>query len=265
MESGIVLVMSGAVAGLLGGMFGIGGSVVLVPILLYFFEFQGVTSQIVPHLAMGTSLATILVTNGISSISHHRRGHVDWPTVLSLSFFTGIGAQIGAFLAGRMDGVVLKPLLGTFQIFLGAMMWIRSDENPTPHAPPARLLYAGAGTGIGLVSSLFGIGGGTLMVPFLVHGLGQPIKTAIGCASVQGVVIALSGTIGFVIQGLQHPQLPLGAWGYVSVPSALWITIGSGMTAWWGAILSHKIPVNTLRRLLALLIMIVGTRLSGAW
>lgn len=261
----MILVMSGAVAGLLGGMFGIGGSVVLVPVLIYFFESQSVAPQIVPHLAMGTSLATILVTNGISSVSHHQKGYVEWPVVFSMSLFTVIGAQIGAFMAGAMDGAVLKPLFGMFQICMGIVMWQGTTKPPAPRVRSSRLLYAGGGTGIGIISSLFGIGGGTLTVPFLVHGIGKPIKTAIGCSSVQGVVIALSGSIGFILQGLRNPQLPSGAWGYVSLSSALLIASGSASTAWLGATLSDKIPMVVLRRLFALLVMIVGSKLTGVW
>jgi uncharacterized membrane protein YfcA len=261
----LVLIASGAFAGLLGGMFGIGGSVILVPILIYLFESQGVAHSIVPHLAMGTSLATILVTNGISSLSHHQKGNLDWPVVGALSLFTGVGAQIGVLMVGGMDGAVLKPLLGVFQICMGLTMWMRSDGVPSPHARTSRWLYAGGGTGIGIVSSFFGIGGGTLMVPFLVYGLGHPIKRAIGCASAQGVVIALSGSIGYILQGLEHPQLPAGAWGYVALPSALWIVAGSATMAHFGVTLSDRVPVGTLRRLFALLVIIVGARLSGLW
>ncbi len=265
MSVAIILAASGAFAGLLGGMFGIGGSVVLVPILIYLFESQGVAHSIVPHLAMGTSLCTVLATNGIGSLSHHRKGNMDWPVVFSLSFFTGIGAQIGARMAGGMDGATLKPLLGAFQICIGLTMWMRPDGAPSPHARTSRWLYAGGGTGIGVASSFFGIGGGTLMVPFLVYGLGHPVKRAIGCASAQGIVIALSGSIGYVLQGLGHPQLPSGAWGYVFLPSVLWIVAGSATMAPFGVALADRVPVGTLRRLFALLVIIVGARLSGLW
>lgn len=263
MPEALPLAAAGAVAGLLAGILGIGGGIVLVPVLIFIFEAKNFPPEIITQLAVGTSLASIIFTGAASSWMHHRNRNIDWPIVWAMAPFILIGAQAGAFLAVAMDGRTLKRLFGFFEFFVAARMLKPLNPDAKTHPLPAVLIYAAGGTLIGAVSSLFGIGGGTLTVPIILYLLGRPLKTAIGTSSAQGVVIAIFGTIGFIYQGGEAPQLPEGTLGYVDLKAALLIATTSLVTAPLGALLAHRLPAAILSRLFGMLLILVGLKLIG--
>ncbi|MBI3805701.1 MAG: sulfite exporter TauE/SafE family protein [Nitrospirae bacterium] len=263
MTGALLLAAFGAVGGVMAGLLGIGGGVVLVPALIFYFQTHGVSPEVSTQLAIGTSLAAILFTGSASAWTHHKNGNVDWGAVRGMSLFIVIGAQIGALLAGLLPGIILRRLFGIFEFVIAARMLIVTTPRPggKPTSPvPA---YTLGGLMIGTVSSLFGIGGGTLTVPLLVYLLGRPIKVAIGTASAQGVVIAFFGTLGFIYQGWGNPALPADAWGFVSPKAAILIAITSTLTAPLGASLTHRLPPALLSRAFGIFLILVGMKLVG--
>jgi len=263
MTEALLLGAIGAVAGVMAGLLGIGGGVILVPALIFLFQAQGVAPEIVTQLAVGTSLATILFTGASSSWTHQKNGHVDWAAVKGMSLFIVIGTQLGALLAGALHGVTLKRLFGLFEFAVAARMLLIAEPDPGGGRTATGWIYSLGGVVIGAVSSLFGIGGGTLTVPLLVYLLDRPIKTAIGTASAQGVVIAAFGTLGFLYNGWNLPMLPSDAWGFVSPKAALLIAITSTLTAPVGASLAHRLQPVYLSRGFGIFLIFVGMKLVG--
>lgn len=253
----------GAVAGVMAGLLGIGGGVILVPALIFIFQARGISPDIVTQLAVGTSLASILFTGSASAWTHHRNGHVDWTAVKGMSFFIVIGTQLGALLAGMLHGITLRRLFGIFEFFIAARMLLAAEPKPGGRPVSPTWAYSVGGLIIGVVSSLFGIGGGTLTVPLLVYLLDRPIKVAIGTSSAQGVVIAIFGTLGFLYQGWGDPALPPDAWGFVSPKAALLIAVTSTLTAPLGASLVTRLRPVYLSRAFGIFLIIVGLKLLG--
>lgn len=263
MTEALLLGAIGATAGVMAGLLGIGGGVILVPALIFLFQAQGVAPEIVTQLAVGTSLATILFTGTSSTWTHQKNGNVDWTAVRAMSLFIVIGTQVGASVAGTLHGVTLKRLFGLFEFVIAARMLIIAEPKSGGKPISTTGAHVIGGLVIGAVSSLFGIGGGTLTVPLLVYLLDRPIKTAIGTASAQGVVIALFGALGFIYNGWNLPALPPDAWGFISPKAALLIAMTSTLTAPLGASLAHRLHPASLSRAFGIFLIFVGIKLVG--
>ena len=244
---------SGAIAGLLG----VGGGLIIVPVLAVVYALNGFAGEHVMQLAVGTSLATIAFTSLSSSWAHHRHGAVDWPVMLQLSLGIAAGGWLGGFLATWIGGALLSGLFGLFE--LGVAAQIAFGRPPAPHRrPPGAGRNAGAGGVIGLVSALLGIGGGTLTVPWLVwHNI--DIRRAVATSAACGLPIALVGALGFVLAGWQQPGLPAGATGYVYWPAAGLVSVASVASAPLGARLAHRLPRQRLKKVFAVFLVLLGT------
>ena len=249
----------GGAAGVLAGMLGIGGGLIIVPALLYFFHLQAFPRELTMHLAVASSLASIFFTSISSTWSHHRRGAVLWSHVAPLAPGILGGAAAGAMIANLLSGSLLRGLFGVFECAVAAhLAWGR---NPAPHRqPPGFLGMSGAGAVIGALSSLFGIGGGTMTVPFLVW-CNVNIRNAVATSSACGIALALSGTGTMIAAGWGHPGLPRGATGYVYWPAAVAIAAASVLAAPFGARMAHTLPVRVLQRIFAGFLLLVGIRL----
>lgn len=247
----------GAVAGVLAGMFGIGGGLVLVPVLILIFSLSAFPEGVLVHFAVGTSLATIIVTAISSMYAHHRRGAVEWAAMHSLTPGLVVGALAGAAIADQLDHIWLRRVFGLFEILV-ALQMLRTARVAAGQHRPAALEMPLVGGLIGVISGVVGIGGGTMTVPYL-HWLGREMRFAVATSAACGLPIALAGTLGFVLFG---PESALeGASGYVYWPAAGAIGLVSVLFAPLGARLAHGLPVATLKRLFALLLIIVGIRL----
>lgn len=249
----------GAVAGVLAGLLGVGGGLVIVPVLLWLFTAQGFDGSIVLHLAIGTSLGTIIATSVSSIRAHHRRGAVRWPLVVRLAPGIVLGALAGAWLADQISTLWLQRVFAVFVITVGVQML--ANPRVTGHRDrPGAVGMGLAGTVIGAVSALVGIGGGTLTVPFLMwHRV--PAVNAVATSSACGLPIAIAGAFGFVVMGWMEAALPSAATGYLYWPALAGIAAASVVTAPLGAWLAHRLPVPVLKRLFALLLLGVGVRL----
>ncbi|HKQ30285.1 MAG TPA: sulfite exporter TauE/SafE family protein [Burkholderiales bacterium] len=259
METIILYTLLGLAAGLIAGLFGVGGGLIIVPVLVILFESQEVSSSALVHLAIGTSLATIVVTSISSMRAHHRHGAVRWNIFRDLTPGIVIGALLGAVVADFLPTPVLRVVFGIFE--LAVAIQIGFNFMASPHRQlPGRLLMSTAGVVIGTVSSVVGIGGGTMTVPFLVW-CNVSIREAVATSSACGLPIAIAGATGFVLTGWSEPGLPSGSTGYLYWPAFLGIAAASIFSAPLGAKLTHTLPVEVLRRIFAGLLAVLGVRM----
>lgn len=257
--------MLGAVTGLLAGLFGVGGGAIMVPVLTWLFYRFDFSEQWVVHLALGTSMAAIIPTAIASLRAHHRRDGVHWYAVQCLAPGIIFGSFAATFLASRLPP---EPLSLFFFLFMSFVAWrlistggsasVKYESQPErlPSSPVMSLV----GSGIGAISALAAIGGGTLTVPFLVS-RGVALKRAIGSSAAVGLPIAMAGTIGYLWNGYQQPDLPTGTTGFVYWPGVLGIAVTSLLTAPLGASLAHRLPVTVLRRLFGLLVLLLALQM----
>jgi len=249
----------GIFAGLTAGLLGVGGGIIIVPVLIYSFTALGFSADVLTHMAVGTSLATIIITSAGSVYQHHRKGAVLWPILVWFSVGLVLGALGGAKVADLLRGRVLQILFGVFALVIAWQMLMGLKPKPTRGVPGKAGLTV-AGVIIGCVSAIFGIGGGSLSVPFLTW-CNIRMQEAVGTSSAAGMPIAVAGALGFVITGWQHPALPPHSIGYVYLPALLGIAITSVIFAQLGARWAHRLPAATLKKIFAVLLAVVGGKL----
>ncbi|MDO5055910.1 MAG: sulfite exporter TauE/SafE family protein [Lautropia sp.] len=246
------LLALGAGAGFMAGLFGVGGGMVMVPFLTMVFAARGIPPELIVQMSLATALATIMFTSLSSLRAHHKAGAVLWPVVWMLVPGILLGGQLGARIVTYLPG---RLLAGLFAVFVGWTAWkmLRSARQGgaglagTPL--PGRLGLAGTGVGIGILSALFGAGGGFITVPYLAsHQV--PFPKAIATSAACGFPIALSGTLGYLLVGWWL-QLPGGALAYIDLGVLLAIVPMSMLFAPLGARAAHRLPVARLKRLFA--------------
>jgi uncharacterized membrane protein YfcA len=246
----------GAAAGVLAGLFGVGGGIIIVPVLLLSFTAQGFDPAVMTHLAVGTSLATIIFTSINSVLEHHRKGAVLWPVFAWMTVGILLGAGLGAVTAAAIQGPLLQRLIGVFAIIIAVQMALELKPKGVGSIPgkPALTL---AGTVIGWASAIFGIGGGSLTVPFLTW-RGVSMQKSVATSSACGLPIAVVSSATFIWLGWDTPELPEWSLGFVYLPALIGVAISSMFFARIGARLAHKLSPLMLRRLFALLLFSVG-------
>lgn len=252
----LLYLLLGAAAGVLAGLFGVGGGLIIVPVLVFSFSAQGFAPEILTHLAVGTSLATISFTSINSIREHHRRGAVQWDLFRWLTPGILAGAAIGGLTAALIQGPILQKIIGAFAIIIAIQLALNltpKDTQPTPKKPE----LIAAGSIIGWASAIFGIGGGSITVPFLVW-RSIAMQKAVATSAACGFPIALAGAIVFIITGWNDKLLPEWSLGFVYLPALLGIAITSVFFARFGAKLAHKLSPLLLKRLFALLLTAVG-------
>jgi uncharacterized protein len=252
---------TGAFAGVLAGLLGIGGGLVIVPILNIAFGIMGLPAAYIQHLALGTSLATIVFTSISSLRAHHQRGAVAWPIFKSLTPGILVGSFLSTKLAANLSTHFLTAFFVVFLYYVSAQMLLNIKPKPTRQVPGTPGLI-GAGGVIGSVSALVGIGGGTLTVPFLTW-CNVPMHTCIGTSAAVGLPIAIAGAAGYWINGLSAnlPGLAEGYAGFLYLPALVGVSAVSILTAPLGAKLAHSLPVNKLKKIFATLLLIIATRM----
>ncbi len=254
------LLATGAVGGLLAGLLGVGGGIVIVPVLFQIFTGLEIDEAVRMHLAVGTSLATIIPTSISSTRAHWRRGSVDTDLLKTWGPLVFLGVIAGSAIAGYVGGVVLTALFAVVATAVAANMAFRKEPKESVERLPKGPIRWVIGGLIGLISSMMGIGGGSLSVPTLSL-CGQPIRTAVGTSAAIGLIIAVPGAIGFVIVGWDEPGLPVGSAGYVSLIGFACIVPATILAAPWGAKLAHAIDPNWLRRAFALFLFLSALKM----
>lgn len=250
----------GLIVGYFSGLFGIGGGLIMVPVLTFMFEVQNIPAQHILHLALGTSMATILFTSISSAWQHHAHRAVNWDTVLYITPGILLGTALGALIVGFVDIFYITIFFILFVYFSATQMLLGLKPDAT-HDYPGRLEVTAAGMVIGAISSIVSIGGGVLSVPYLLWHK-QPIRSAIATSAAIGFPIAVGGTLGYIATGLfRGADLPADSLGYVYLPVLLWMVIGTVLTAPLGAKATHRMPMDKLRKLFALVLFILATKM----
>ena len=256
----VAMLATGCVAGVLAGLFGIGGGIVIVPVLEAVLGFLGVDPAIRMHVAVATSLATIIPTSISSARAHHRRGAVDVEVVKRWAVFVLVGALLGAWIAAQVHSRVLAGVFATLALLVAAkLVLFPESRNLTESVPRAPWVIA-IPTAIGCFSSMMGIGGGTFSVMTLTL-FNEPIHRAVGTAALFGLVISLPGTIGFILTGLDDPRLPPGSLGYVNLLGLAAIAPTTVLMEPLGARIAHGFSAKKLSILFGLFLVVVSLRL----
>lgn len=256
-----LLIAAGAIAGVMAGLLGVGGGMIIVPVLLYMFAIMGVAEEHRMHLAVGTSLATIVVTSIMSVRAHRKRGSINWSIVKSWAPWVVAGVIVGSVVAALLDASGLKIIFGVAALVVAAYMAFVRDHYTIAAAPPTGVARAATASTIGGLSTLIGIGGGTFTVPTLVL-CSVPTLTAVGTASAVGLFIAIPGATGFILNGLSESNgFPPFSLGYVNVPAFLALIPMTSLFAPIGARIAHAISPRWLRRAFALFLLVNGTNI----
>jgi uncharacterized membrane protein YfcA len=251
------LLVTGVAAGFIAGLLGVGGGIVLVPVLFQLFVFLGVDLDVAMRLALGTSLATVIFTAWRSVRAHRARGAVDDALLRSWIVPVLVGVLFGSALAGILEGFVLTAGFAVIAFGVALYMafgretWKLSDQPPT--GPLRHVL----GIAVGFFSVLMGLGGGTLGVPALTL-CGVPIGRAVGTASGLGLLIAVPGALWFALAGQDTPGRPPLSLGYVNLVGLCVIVPATVLVAPWGARLAHRLPRIALRRVFALFLTVAS-------
>ncbi|MEN9874870.1 MAG: hypothetical protein RL186_1767 [Pseudomonadota bacterium] len=243
----VAMVVAGGVAGLIAGLFGVGGGTVLVPALFYAFGVFGLGGEANLHVAIGTSLSTIITTSWRSVAAHRTHGRVDEDVLRGFMPWVGLGAVAGAIVAGLVDKAALSLVYGVFALLLAAYLGLGRESWTLMAQAPIGGLRAMIGAAMGAVSALMGIGGGAFGTAVLTLS-GRPIHQAVATASGFGVAIAIPATLGFVVMGCGHDGRPPLSLGYVNVPGFVVLAALTGIVAPYGAKLAHRLDKNVLRR-----------------
>jgi len=253
----VAFALTGLFAGFLAGYLGIGGGLVLVPVLSWLFSQDPATADIAVQMAVATSLATMLFTSMSSLLAHHRRGAIIWSIVKQMLPGLLAGALLGSVIADRIGNLALGYVFGVFALLV-AMQLLLGTGAAGNRPLPGRLPVAGTGFGIGTVSSLLGIGGGSMTVPWLIWHK-QPVQKAIATAAACGYPIAIAGTIGFVLLGNQNSGVP--ALGYVHLQALAGVAVFSVVGAPLGVAAIHRSSPLLAKRMFAALLVVVAARM----
>ena len=256
----VAMLATGLLAGVLAGLFGIGGGVVIVPVLETTLGALGVDPAIRMHIAVGTSLATIVPTSISSSLAHHRRQSLDLAVVRHWAPFVLVGALLGAWLASEVHSRVLAFVFAATAVLIAAKMlfWptVSRVRETVPKAPWVPLIP----TSIGVLSSMMGVGGGIMSVTALSL-FGQSIHRAVGTGALLGLAVALPGALGFVVAGLADVRVPQGNLGYVSLVGFACIAPMTVLTAPLGARIAHAFSERRLRIAFGVFLVFASVRL----
>ena len=259
MEWYVSYLLLGAFVGFFAGLFGIGGGLVLVPVLSFLFDAQHLTAEHNLHLALGTAMAAIIFSASYSAYTHHGHRAVNLNIVRNITPGLLLGALLGTFLASYIASFYLTIFFALFVYFSALQMLLNLKPKPTRQLP-GRLGMTLAGTGIGAISSLVSIGGGVISVPFMLHH-NIPIREAIGTSAALGLPIAIGGTIGYIATGLALPALPGGTLGFVYLPALFTLAAGSVFTTHLGAKAAHRLPIKILKQWFAVLLFVLATKM----
>jgi uncharacterized membrane protein YfcA len=248
----------GAFAGTLAGLFGIGGGMIIVPAVLFALAAEGVGVDVMTHMAVATSLATIVFTSVSSIRAHLQKGAIDWHMVSLMTLGIVVGTSLGVVLIAEVPGPLLLKIIGVFAGLLGVQMFFGLQPRPGD-SPPGRKELAVAGAVIGFGSSWFGIGGGTFAVPYLSWRK-MDMRRAVATSAACGFPIALTGALANIWSGWGNPELPAWSSGFVYWPAVAGMVLTSVPFARLGAHLAHRLDQGKLKKAFAVLLICVSIK-----
>jgi uncharacterized membrane protein YfcA len=245
----IGLLALGAAVGFAAGLLGIGGGMLIVPFMTMILAAKHFPKEHIVHMAIATSLATIMFTSMSSVRAHHARGAVVWRIAKLLAPGILIGSWVGPWIGAQMNSSVLAVFFSVFVAASATQMLIDKKPSASRDLPGTPGMFA-AGGGIGVLSGIVGAGGGFISVPFMTW-CNVKIHNAVATSAALGFPIALAGTLSNIYFGMKVPDLPSGSLGYIYLPALLVISLASVMTAPLGAKIAHKLPVKSLKKVFA--------------
>ncbi|QBY05904.1 sulfite exporter TauE/SafE family protein [Thalassotalea sp. HSM 43] len=255
----LAFLLLGGFVGVMAGLLGIGGGALMVPMLTSIFAVMGFANEVIVHLALGTSMACIIVTSMSSLTAHHKRGGVIWPIVKSMVPGILIGTFAATFVAAKTEPLYLALFFALFMSYVSLQMFINKQPKPEKSIGGQGELIA-AGSGIGAISALVSIGGGTLTVPYLLW-RNINITKAIGTSAACGLPIALAGTLGYILNGYNEAINLEYTFGFVYWPAVVLISLTSYFTAPIGVRLAHTLPVAMLKKVFAVFVVIISIKM----
>ncbi|WP_159821308.1 sulfite exporter TauE/SafE family protein [Colwellia sp. 20A7] len=255
----ISCIFLGAFTGFLAGLLGIGGGLIVVPALVYLLPQLGISNEVIMPMALATSLSTIVITSSSATFAHHKNRNIPWNITKPLMFIVAFGALVGAFIADHLSAQALTSFFAIAVVILASYMLLsirlqRYKEMPSK----IKLQFISLLTGV--VASLMGMAGGAILVPILTY-FGTPLRHCIGIATVCGVMVALFGSLGYIISGFGNELLPAWSLGYVYLPALSGIALTSSLFAPVGVKYAAKVPVQTLKQLFAIFLIIVAMKM----
>lgn len=254
------LLATGIIAGVMAGLLGVGGGIVIVPVLFHIFTTLGIDESIRMHLAVGTSLGTIIPTSIRSVRAHHKKGAVDWALLKRWALPMLFGVVVGTVLASYVNGQVLTGIFAAFAIIIAANLAFGREEWRLGDELPSMPVQSGIAAVIGGLSSMMGIGGGTFGVTTMTL-FGRPIHKAVATSAGLGLIISVPGAIGFLVSGWTVQGLPPFSIGYVNLIGLALIVPMTVLAAPWGAALAHKISRKTLARAFAFFLLATSIKM----
>ena len=249
----------GLVVGFLAGLLGIGGGVVIVPLLVFLFTAQRFPEDRIVHLALGTSLTSIVFTNLSSLRAHHLRNVVRWDIVRAIAPGIILGTLLGTVFADRLSSRYLAVIFTIFVLFASVQLLLDWKLKPSRQLPGKPALAA-AGLGIGAVSSLVGVGGGVVTIPLLTT-WNVPLINCIGTSAAISLPISFAGAAGYIVTGLAKTHLPPLSLGYVYLPALVGLVVGSFITVPFGARMAHAMPALILKRIFVIILLILASKM----
>jgi uncharacterized membrane protein YfcA len=252
----------GLFVGFFAGLLGIGGGIIIVPLLLMVFGMEHFPDDRVLHLALGTSIASIVFTSMSTVWAHQRHHTVRWDILRKVTPGVIGGTLLGAFVANALPSRYLAIFFIAFAFYSAIQMWLDIKPAPTRQLPGWMGMTAAALL-VGALSSLIGVGGGFLAIPLLTM-CNVPMLNAIGTSAAIGLPLALSGTLGYIYTGLGKDHLPALSLGYVYLPALAGIVIGTFVTVPYGARAAHRVPVTTLKRIFSVVLIVLATKMLAS-
>ncbi len=255
----ISCVFLGALVGFLAGLLGIGGGLVVVPALVYLLPQLGIGNEVIMPMALATSLSAIVMTSSSAAFAHHKNKNIPWDIAKPLMFIVAFGALLGAFIADHLSAQALTNFFASAVIMLASYMLV-SIRSQRSSAMPSKAKLQLISLITGMVASLMGMAGGAILVPVLIY-FGMPLRHCIGIATVCGVMVALFGSLGYIISGFGNELLPEWSFGYVYLPALLGVVLTSSLFAPIGVKYATKLPVQTLKKAFAVFLILVAMKM----
>lgn len=255
----LILIVMGAIAGTLAGLLGIGGGIVIVPVLVLIFDHHGIDTDVLMHVSIGTSLATIVITSISSIRAHQQHQAIHWPVFKRITPGILLGGFLGAALAKIISGDDLRLIFGIFMLFVAAQMIFGNTPKPHRQLPKMPGMFI-AGSIIGTMSSLMGVGGGSMSVPFLTW-CNIAIRHAVATSAAIGLPIAIAGAVGFIFTGWGAEHRPVGSVGFVNIPAFCSIVVASTLFAPVGARITHRISPQRLKMFFGYFLLLLSVKI----
>ncbi|OGP65082.1 MAG: hypothetical protein A2170_17085 [Deltaproteobacteria bacterium RBG_13_53_10] len=258
----LLFVALGCVIGFLAGLFGVGGGILMVPVLIFSYDYAGISPSVLTHVAIGTSLFVVLFASVSSAYQHRKQHNIDWRAVLLIGLFSALTAFVTTRLAAILSGRHLRIAFALVVVTAGIRMLTEGETQAQKKlelsAVPSSFRLALIGITAGIVSALAGVGGGVITIPMMYYLVNMPLKLAIGTSSAAIFITAAFSVAGYILNGMGHAGLPPWSLGFVDLQRGAALAIGSLVTARVGASVSFRTHPYRLRKFFALFIICVS-------